>query len=59
MPQITLLDIAFGFLGAILKNHGQQLPAELVTSAQAAIDAWATHRADAITKAQLEQSRAT
>lgn len=58
MP-IVLLDLAFGFVDQLLKDHGQKLPAELTEAAQAAVDAWAKHRADVVTKAALEAQRAS
>lgn len=54
---ITLADIAFGFVEMLLQKHGQKLPAELVDAAQKAVDAWAAHRADAVTKENLEAQR--
>jgi hypothetical protein len=40
-----------------MAQHGQKLPAELVAAAQSAVDAWAAHRADVVTKANLEAQR--
>jgi len=57
MPDITLLDLSFAFLQAILGKLKSQLPAELATAAQAAVDAWAAHKNDVITQASLEAQR--
>lgn len=54
---ITLADIVFGFLSMFLSQHGQKLPAELVAAGQAAVDAWAAHRDDVVTQANLESQR--
>ncbi len=54
---ISLADVGFGFLELLLQKHGQKLPAELVQAAQAAVDSWAQHRGDVVTKANLEAQR--
>lgn len=54
---ITLFDLVFGFLGNILSTHKDKLPAELVSAVQAAVDSWAAHRDDLVTKANLEAQR--
>ena len=54
---ISLLDMGFGLVEMLLAKHGHKLPAELVEAGQAAVDAWAKHRADVVTKANLEEQR--
>ncbi len=54
---ISLADIGFGLLEMLLSKHGRKLPAELVQAAQAAVDSWAQHRGDVVTKANLEAQR--
>jgi hypothetical protein len=54
---ITLADLGFGLLEMLLSKHGNKLPAQLVLAAQAAVDAWAIHRADVVTKEALEAQR--
>lgn len=54
---ISLLDMGFGLLELVLSKYKSKLPAELATAAQSAIDAWAAHRDDVITKDALESQR--
>jgi len=54
---IGAIDAAFGLLEQLLSKNKNQLPTELVTAAQKAVDAWAEHRDDLITKANLEAQR--
>lgn len=54
---ITFLDLLFGLASSVLEQYGKKLPAELVSATQAAVDAWATHRSDVVTKAALEAER--
>jgi len=54
---IGLLDVGFTIVESVLQKYGQKLPAELVTASQAAVDAWAAHRADVVSKANLEAQR--
>lgn len=54
---INAIDLAFTLLEALLVRYGKQLPADLVASSQAAIDAWVAHKDDPITKANLEAQR--
>ena len=54
---ITLIDLAFAALQTVLKDHGPKLPAGLIEAIQAAVDAWAEHRSDVVTKAALEAQR--
>jgi hypothetical protein len=54
---ITLLDLGLGFLTQFLSGLGKKLPANVVASVQAAIDAITAHRQDEITKAELEAQR--
>lgn len=54
---ITLLDVGFALVESVLSKYSGKLPAQLVTAGQAAVDAWAAHRDDVITKANLEAQR--
>jgi len=54
---VSLLDIGFGLVEMVLQKYNQKLPAELVTAGQAAVDAWAAHRDDVVSKANLEAQR--
>jgi len=54
---ITLADMGFSFIEMLLQKHGQKLPLELVTATQSAVDSWAKHRADVVTRDALEQQR--
>jgi hypothetical protein len=49
--------MAFGLLEMALQKHGMKLPAELVQAGQSAVDTWAKHRADVVTKDALEAQR--
>ena len=57
MDYITLLDLGITFLQSFLGKLSNKLPAEVVAAVQAAIDAIAAHKDDAITKANLEAQR--
>jgi hypothetical protein len=54
---MTLVDLIFQLLAGLLASHGQQLPAEVVTASQAAVDAWEAAKSDPVTKANLEAQR--
>lgn len=55
---VTLLDLGIQFLLQYLAGlKGAKVPAELVTSIQAAIDALLQHKNDIITKANLDAQR--
>lgn len=57
LDYITLLDLGLTFLGQFLGKLKNKLPAEVVTSIQAAIDALSAHKDDVVTKANLEAQR--
>jgi flagellin-specific chaperone FliS len=54
---IMLLDLGLSFLGTFLRNLKNKLPTEAVSAIQAAFNAIYAHRADEITKANLEAQR--
>ena len=54
---LGILNIVIPFLEAFLANHGQNLPAEILKSVQAAYQALSQHRGDLITKANLDSLR--
>jgi hypothetical protein len=55
---ITLLDMGIQFLLQYLSGlKGAKVPAELLTSIQAAIDAIVTHKNDVISKSNLDSLR--
>lgn len=57
MDYITLLDLGLSFLQTFLGNLKNKLPAEVVQSIQAAIDALVAHKDDVVTRANLEAHR--
>lgn len=57
MDYITLIDLGVSFLQMFLSKLSTKLPADVVASVQAAADALAAHKDDAITKANLEAQR--
>jgi hypothetical protein len=57
MDYITLLDLGLGFLQSFLGNLKNKLPAEVIASIQAAIDALVAHKDDVVTRANLEAQR--
>lgn len=54
---IELIDLGMTFLEMFLGKLKTQIPAEVVTAVQAAIDALAAHKQDLISKANLEAQR--
>jgi len=54
---ITVIDIGLSFLEGYLSRLRDQLPVHVVAAVQAAIDALAAHKADLITKQNLEAQR--
>lgn len=54
---IELVDLGLGLLETYLGKLKSNLPVEVVTAIQAAIDALAAHKSDLITKANLEANR--
>ena len=55
---ITLLDVGLGFLQTFLGGlKGSKAPAEIIASVQAALDAIFAHKADIISKSNLEALR--
>jgi hypothetical protein len=54
---IAILGLVLPFFETFLKEHGQKLPAEILASVQAAYNALLAHKADLITKADLEAQR--
>jgi hypothetical protein len=54
---ITLIDLGISFLESFLSGLKNKLPAEVVAAVQAAVDALAAHKADALTKANFESQR--
>lgn len=57
MGYIQLLDLGLGFLQMFLGGLKNKLPAEVVASIQATIDAIAAHKQDELTKANFEAQR--
>lgn len=57
MDYLTLLDLGFTFLNTFLGSLRNKLPAEVVASVQAAMDAILKHKNDVITKGALESQR--
>lgn len=54
---IAILGLVIPFIETFLKEHGQQLPAELLQAGQAFYVALMAHKDDLITKANLEAQR--
>lgn len=54
---IEFIDLGLGVLETILSKLKSQVPVEVVTAMQAAIDALAAHKNDLVTKANLEAQR--
>ncbi len=54
---IAILSLVLPFLETFLSQHGQQLPADILASVQAAYDALMAHKADLMTKAEWEAQR--
>jgi len=54
---IEIVDLGLSFLQMFLGKFKSQLPAEIVASVQAAVDALAAHKDDLITKQNLENQR--
>jgi len=54
---ITVIDIGLSFLEGYLSRLRYLLPVHVVAAVQAAIDALAAHKADLITKQNLEAQR--
>lgn len=54
---IALIDLGLTFLTGFLGNVQNQVPKNVVSAIQAAIDALSAHREDLITKANLESNR--
>lgn len=54
---IELIDLGLGVLETILGRLKSQVPEEVATAIQAAIDKLAAHKNDLITKANLEANR--
>lgn len=57
MGYLELLNLGLTFLNQYLSGIKNKLPAEVVTSVQAAITALEAHRDDIVTKANLEAQR--
>lgn len=57
MDYFTLIDLGLTFLQSFLGKLSNKLPAEIVKSLQASIDALAAHRNDLLTKANFEALR--
>jgi len=57
MDYLTLISLGLSFLENFLGSIKNKLPAEVVTSIQAAIDALSAHRYDVVTKVNLEAQR--
>lgn len=54
---LEAVDLALSFGAMFLQKYGQKLPAEVVTSVQAGVDALMAHKADLLTKANFEANR--
>lgn len=55
---ITIIDLGIQFLLQYLSGlKGAKVPAEILASVQAAIDALATHKNDVISKSNLDSLR--
>lgn len=54
---IEVIDLGLTFLQMFLGKMSNKLPAEVVASIQAAVDALVLHKNDLITKAALEAQR--
>jgi hypothetical protein len=55
---LTILDLGIQFLLPFISAlKGMKLPAELITSVQAAIDALLVHKQDVISKSNLDALR--
>lgn len=58
MNYLALIDVGIGFLQSFLSGlKGSKAPAEVVAAIQAAIDAIFAHRADIISKSNLDSLR--
>lgn len=57
MGTITIIDLVATFLQTFLGNMKSKLPAEVVTSVQATLDALFAHKDDLLTKANFEAQR--
>lgn len=55
---LTLLDLGISFLQQYLSGiKGAKLPAEIIAAVQASIDAIAAHKADIISKSNIDALR--
>lgn len=54
---IVLIDLGLTFLTGFLGNIQNQVPKNVVSAIQAAIDALAAHKDDLVTKQNLEAQR--
>lgn len=54
---ISILGLVIPFVEAFLKDHGQELPAELLEAGQKFYIALVAHKADLMTKAEWNAQR--
>ncbi len=57
MDYVSLIDLGIALLQSFLSGTKSKLPAEVLQSVQAAVDALAAHKDDVVTKAALEAQR--
>lgn len=55
--ELVVIDLGLTFLQSFLAKTGHALPAEVVTSIEAAVVALQAHKDDLVTKAALEAQR--